>query len=410
MAKTTATTGAGGGAAAVLDQVRGSWKAARANARTVAALTDNPGCARRRVIDAAAVRAFDLAERLGHPVTRGQSPFAITSGNRFEYRLKKGSRYEMLVDALAPYVALPKPPIVGDVGHKKGVPFGTAALLARARDTEHVLASIARGEASAPHLVDHPVLVFDLAGTPVFLEPDALAFRIGTQLELVEIKSYPIIDEQADPAKLAATGGQSAVYVIALRATLHRLGLDPQLVTPSVILVAPRNFGRTPTAHRIPLKKKIMALERVLRAVPRTDTLLGGLSLPSGFTLDVDPESKLNSSARKDALERAVKRLPMLYAPECLAACDMAKYCRHQAIAEDDPARLGRVARDSLAGVGALGDALRLATEGPRSGESHLADVAETLGNAYRALQRARAAAPPSAGVATVTTKKRSKT
>ena len=39
--------------------------AARANARSVAALTGNPGCARRRVIDAAAVRPHELAEKLG---------------------------------------------------------------------------------------------------------------------------------------------------------------------------------------------------------------------------------------------------------------------------------------------------------------------------------------------------------
>jgi hypothetical protein len=380
-----------------LERIRGSLKPARANARTVAALTDNPGCTRRRVIDAAAVRAFDLAEHLGHPVTRGQSPFAISSGNGFEYRLKKGSAYRLLAEAIAQYVELPNPPEVANLGFAKGVPIGTAALKARAKDTEEVLASIARGEPSAPQIVDHPILWFEVAGTPVYLEPDALAFRIGTKLELVEIKSYPIIDEQADPAKLAATAGQAAVYVLALRATLTRLGLDPNIVTPSVILVTPRNFGRRPTAHRVPLKKKIMALERVLGAVPKTDTLLATLKLPRTFTLDVGPAKEKDEGGGKDALETAVKRLPMLYAPECLAACDMARFCRHQATVEDLPARIGRAARDSLAGVDALRDALRLATKGPTAGEKHLADVAETLQSAARALERARAAAPKSA-------------
>jgi hypothetical protein len=87
----------------------------------------------------------------------------------------------------------------------------------------------------------------------------------------------------------------------------------------------------------------------------------------------------------------------MLFAPECLAACDMAKFCRHQAIVEDDPARLGRSARNSLAGVPTLQDALRLATKGPTPSEAHLTDIAETLQNARRALERARAAAPKSA-------------
>ena len=89
------------------------------------------------------------------------------------------------------------------------------------------------------------MLRFDLAGVTVNLEPDALAFRIGEKLELVEIKSYPIIDGQADPAKLSSTAGQTAVYHMALRATLERLGFDPEILVWSVILVAPKNFGRT---------------------------------------------------------------------------------------------------------------------------------------------------------------------
>lgn len=400
MTQTTGTT------STALAEIRGSLKPARANARSVAALTDNPGCSRRRIIDAAGVRAFELAERLGRPATRGQSPFAITSGNQFEYRLKAGSDYALLAGALAKYVTLPEKPTVADLGAAKGVTPGEPALRARAAKTDRVLEAIASGDAYAPHIVDHPVLVFEIAGTSVFLEPDALAFRVGTKLELVEIKSYPIIDDQADPAKLSATAGQSAVYLIALRATLSRLGFDPELLTPSVILVAPLNFGRKPTAHRVPLKKKMMALERVLRAIPRTDAVLDRLTLPRGFTFDVDPRGTLSDAKRDAALDGAVRRLPMLYVPECLSACDMAKYCRHQAIVEDDPSRLGRAARDSLAGVPTLADALRLATRGPRPDEGHLGDVADTLQNAYRALERARGFAPKSAGIGPAGAKK----
>ena len=48
---------------AALLQIRGTLEAGRANARSVAALTENPGCTRRRVIDAAGVKAYELAER-----------------------------------------------------------------------------------------------------------------------------------------------------------------------------------------------------------------------------------------------------------------------------------------------------------------------------------------------------------
>jgi hypothetical protein len=267
----------------------------------------------------------------------------------------------------------------------------------RAAKTDRLLTAIAKGDPAAPHIVDHPVLIFDLAGADVFLEPDALAFRVGTQLELVEIKSYAVIDRQADPSKLSATAGQSAVYLLALRATLRRLGLDPDILRWSVILVTPKNFSRVPIAHRIPLRKKALALQRVLGAVPRTGALLG--NLPDDFTLDIDPARTLDETRRRSELEAAVRHLPMLYVPECLAACDMARFCRAQALADDDPSRLGRTARDSLAGVHKLADALRLAKHGPRKGEEQLEDVAEALRNGYQALERARARTPRTAGL-----------
>lgn len=376
-----------------LSLIRGSLPRARANARTVAALTDNPGCTRRRVIDAAAIPAYELAAQLGYPVTRGQSPFAITNGNRFEYRLKEGSKYSLLVEALKPFIDLPTDGLRWiDLGKKKGQRIGVAWLESRARQTEEVLAKIARGDADAPHIVDHPVLVFDLAGADVFLEPDALAFRVGRELQLVEIKSYAIIDGQADPAKVSATAGQSAVYVLALRATLRRLGFDPDMLRWSVILVAPKNFGRTPVAHEIPLRKKSMALQRVLGSAPRAEEILG--ELPRGFTLDVGCKGGETEAAHPQKLDRAVRALSMLYVPECLSTCDMGRYCRHQALIDDDPARLGRTARDNLAGVPTLDDALRLAREGVRPSERALADVAEALQEAMAALTRARSLAP----------------
>lgn len=382
-----------------LDDIRGSLPRAHANARSVAALTENPGCTRRRVIDSAGISAHELAAKLGHPTLRGQSPFAIEGGNRFEDRLKRRSGYELLVDALAPYVELPKPPdlIVEDINRVGRLKDAGAWMDARVKRTDDVLARIARGDADAPHIVDHPVLRFDLAGATVNLEPDALAFRIGDHLELVEIKSYPIIDGQADPTKLSATAGQTAVYHMALRETLERLGFDPELLVWSVILVAPKNFGRAPVACRIPLRKKSLSLARVLQAVPRTADVLK--TLPEDLTFDVDPDGNLDDAVLRAALTAAVRSVGALFVPECVQTCDMAKFCRQEAWRSDDPARLGRDARDNLAGVHSLADALRLAEHGPTDGEADLADVATALGDAYGAIARARAMVP-TAGVA----------
>ena len=398
--------GVGGEATAPsLDGIRGTLPRARANARSVAALTQNPGCTRRRVIDSAGVAAHDLAAKLGHPTLRGQSPFAIEGGNRFEDRLKERSGYALLVEALAPYVDLPAPPdlVVEDVNKVGGKRFTPEWMDARAAKTDDALGKIARGDADAPHVVDHPVLRFELAGTQVNLEPDALAFRVGEKLELVEIKSYPIIDGQADPGKLSATAGQTAVYHMALRATLERLGFDPELLVWSVILVAPRNFGRQPVAHRVPLKKKSLSLARVLTAVPKTADVLADLD--PGLTFDVDPGGTMDEATLRAALTVAVQQVGALFVPDCVTTCDMAAFCRAEAWAADDPARLGRDARDNLAGVHTLADALRLAENGTSPEEESLADVAEALGVAHAAITRARSLAPtagltPAAAVA----------
>lgn len=378
-----------------LERIRGTLPRTSASARTVAALTENPGCARRRVIDSAGIAAHELAESLGHPPVRGQSPFAIETGNRFEGRLKERSGYSLLVDALAPYVTLPQPPDlrVEDVNAIAGLAGAASWIDARARLTDEIIAKIARDDADAPHVVDHPVLQFDLAGTTVNLEPDALAFRAGDKLELVEIKSYAIVDGQAEPSKLSSTAGQAAVYHMALRSTLVRLGFDPELLAWSVILVAPRNFGRSPVAHRVPLKKKAMSLARVLEAVPGTSELLS--HLPDDLTFDVDPDRKLTDLERQSALADAVGAVAARYVPDCVQNCDMAKFCRDEAWSTDSPSRLGRAARDSLGDVHSLSEALRLARS---EGAGEESDVAAALQEAYEAIERARQKARQGSG------------
>ncbi len=372
-----------------LDRLRGSLPRASANARSVAALTENPGCSRRRIVDAAGLKAHELADRLGHPTLRGQSPFAIETGNRFEDRLKKRSGYALLVEALAPFVDLPAPPDlnVEDVNSVGRLADAQTWMEARVAKTDEALARIARGGADAPHVVDHPVLRLDLTGSSVNLEPDALAFRVGDRLELVEIKSYAVIDGQADPAKVSATAAQSAVYHMALRATLERLGFDPELLAWSVILVAPRNFGRTPTAHRIPLRKKSAALARVLGSVPRVGELLD--DLPHDLSFDVG-STNTDSRAASEALNVVVSAIDALYVPECVQNCDMAKFCRSEAWSNDDPSRVGRTARDSLAGVSSLSEALALARSANATDGSD-AEVGGALRDAFGALERARA-------------------
>ena len=381
-----------------IDVLRGNLPKSAGNARSVAAIAQNPGCQRRTVLDAAGIKTFAIAEKIGYPTIRGQSPFAISAGNAFEERLKKGSNYQLLAEAVRPFVDLPSKNLrienAGAVGRSADA---AAWLAARVTLTESILKNFAKGGRNAPHIVDHPMLAFDFAGARIFLEPDALALRVGGELELVEIKSYPVIDGQADPGKIAATAGQSAVYLLAMRATLKKLGFDPDMLRWSVILVAPRNFGRFPTAHRIPLKKKTMAIERVLKHAPSAEVILRNID--SQVTLDVDPKGKLSPETTAKALIKNLQTLPALFVPDCLAACDLAMFCRDEAVRENQPARLGRHVRDSLGEIEDLDEALRLARSSSRNLPPDLRDVGQALQTAARAIAYGKSRAPRGCGV-----------
>ena len=66
-----------GPAEARLARLRGRMLPRRHDARTIAALTANPGCARRAVMDAAGADKQQLAAHAGYPAPFGQSEFAM---------------------------------------------------------------------------------------------------------------------------------------------------------------------------------------------------------------------------------------------------------------------------------------------------------------------------------------------
>ena len=70
-----------------LAMLRGGQLPQAHNARTIAALASNPGCARRAVLDAAATRKQELAAHAGFPSPYGESPFARNRGIAFERSL-----------------------------------------------------------------------------------------------------------------------------------------------------------------------------------------------------------------------------------------------------------------------------------------------------------------------------------
>ncbi|HWS33688.1 MAG TPA: hypothetical protein VN408_13225 [Actinoplanes sp.] len=338
-----------------LDDLRGSGRAKRHNARTIAALTGNPGCNRRAVLDAAGVDKSGLAERVGFPGAFGQSRFALTRGNAFEAMLKADDcallRTVLGADA--------------DLGYQDMGAADDGALDKRHDRTATLLAS------AQAALIDHPLLTLDIAGQTVYLEPDLIAWAQHGRLQVVEIKSFAIIDDQAESAKVSAAAVQAAVYVLALRELLGRLGHDPSLVSHEVVLVCPRDFTLQPAAVVLDIRKQLSTLRRQLSRLASVETLVE--ALPDGLTFDL----ALEPADLIDALGHIEPR----YAPECLSACELSVYCRNEAAGST--AALGRSVRESLGGIPTVHEVLALA-EGRQTPTDEQTEAAALLQAALR--------------------------
>jgi hypothetical protein len=333
-----------------VDALRGPVPGKRHNARTIAALTGNPGCTRRAVLDAAGVDKPRLAQRIGFPGRFGQSRFALARGNAFEAMLKASDGAllrSVLGDIGGAYI---------DVGEDADETLG-----ARNTRTRELLGD------QAAKLLDHPMLTLEVAGQTVYLEPDLIAFQpAGGRLQVVEIKSFAIIDGQADSAKVSAAAVQAAVYVLALR---RLLGDDR--VSHEVVLVAPVDFSMTPAAVVLDVRKQLSTLRRQLSRLASVSSLIENLPESVSFDLAQSP----------GALVSSLTALEARYAPECLSACEMSIFCRDEAAGTTGA--LGRPVRDALGGVESVGDALALA-DGSLAPTGEQAEAAALLQAAKR--------------------------
>ncbi len=193
------------------------------DARALAALAANPGCRRRALLDGAGVDKGALAQALGAPANFGQSQFAHQRGNSFEARVKADGGadlvrllHERLRDGTEP----PGPGAVATPDLTAPGPQGRTARTA--------LALREATEAGRWALLDHPMVSLDVASSPAFLEPDAVVVHPDGSWTVVEIKSFPMVDGSADPAKVGAAARQSAVYALALERVASMIGEPPE--------------------------------------------------------------------------------------------------------------------------------------------------------------------------------------
>jgi hypothetical protein len=316
------------------------------DARALAALAANPGCERRALLDGAGVDKAKLADALGSPSAFGQSQFAFMRGNAFEARVKADGGAELLRLVHEKLDPDAEPPAAGVVPDLSAVgPEGRAARTA--------LALREATTAGAWTLLDHPMLALDVAGSPAFLEPDAVVVHPNGSWTVVEIKSFPMLDGSADPAKVGAAARQSAVYVLALEEVAARLGdsdAGPD-VRHRVLLVCPKDFSNLPTASAVDIRKQRAVTRRQLARLTRVEDIADTLPEGTCFAPDL-PAADLTT---------AVESVSATYAPECLAACELAFHCRDRSRAEGVVTALGRSLRSELGGLTTIGEVLAAA-------------------------------------------------
>ncbi|MEU1183016.1 hypothetical protein ABZ464_36325 [Streptomyces sp. NPDC005820] len=329
-----------------LAELRGPDVPAKAlDARALAALAANPGCKRRAILDGAGVNKAALAGALGSPSAFGQSQFALTRGNAFEAKVKADGGAELLRlvhERLDPGAEPPTSKSTPDLtaSGPEGRTARTALALREA--TEQALGTWT--------FLDHPMLALDVAGSTAFLEPDAVVVHPDGSWTVVEIKSFPMLDGSADPAKVGAAARQAAVYVLALEEVAARLDPAPR-VRHRVLLVCPKDFSNLPTASAVDVRKQRAVTSRQLARLTRIQDIADALPEGTCFSPELPAER----------LTAAVEAVPAAYAPECLAACELAFHCRDRSRAAGAVTTLGRSLRAELGGLSTVDDVLSAA-------------------------------------------------
>jgi len=330
-----------------VSRLRGSREAEEPGARGIERVARNPECLRLRAVTIAGITPATAATAiLGMPDREGQSPFALTLGQRFERRLIENGAANLLSlyrDRGRLTVTDAKIVNVDDLAP------GSALRARRQRETEtrRILQAKLHGDPSAPNVVIKPRLAVRLVDVPHPIEPDYLVASDGDRFYRVgELKSYADRDGKTEPADIRGACRQAAVGVIALRQALAAFGVpDPEHLTGAgcdLVLRAPGSF--TPTLRVMTIFGEVASLERALSEAPRNLDELEAM-LPPGAALS-------------DA--GVLAAVPNNYRPGCKEHCAMWQHCREQALATGHPVVLGDQAAEQLATAGSIARALDL--------------------------------------------------
>lgn len=332
----------------------------------LAAFTEVAGCPTARSAFTQGVDLDRLLVGTGYDAAFGQSEYAFARGTRFEAIVKGdrgggvcsyGPMLELLRDELGFDISQARTANLRSL-HPPPPPHLLATdkrhLSARAADTRRLVGEIARGVPGCVNFIDGAVLSATVGGQTAFYETDGLAFRLGGQLRIVEIKSFPKVDGQVDPAALASALDQGALYTLLVERLLTELGLEPSLVSRRLVLICPRNVAMAPTLSERDVSARMRRIERLLDSVPHTGgqqvAPFGGAARAAGRTV----------AERVIALEEICDEVGTCYGDAC-QSCGLLRLCRERAHASGDVRTLGERRARQLAATPTLQRAVALA-------------------------------------------------
>ena len=268
-----------------LDRLRGSTQPVSHTARTVAALTANPGCARRSLMDAAGVDKGGVATHVGFPQRSGasQSPFALARGAIFEAQVKANGAAD-LVRLLRDRLGLNLPEVSYSDLESVG---GNIEREVRYQRTRALLRRAVRHPDEAGTLYDHPLLKLQVGGRLAYLEPTSSRSRYGQ----VPRDRDQVVRGHRRPGRRGERSRRRHTV-----SCLHpgTAGSAHRRVASCRLCVHRRHPGHTQgflpqaTATFIDVRKQVSILRRQLARMTRIDVLVG--ELPEGLTFDLVPE------------------------------------------------------------------------------------------------------------------------
>lgn len=312
----------------------------------------NPTCDANTLSAVHNVRLDKAAKAAGLDASFGQSPFAITRGNRFEMGLFFDNA-EKLRAALERKGCLPQGS-TGFLDLRLRLNGGLRLITVdqALRETDEWLRRIAANPAAAESIVAAPMIKIPKG----VILPEALliidAVTVTTTVDrracitVGEIKVFPDRGGHTDPRQLASARAQAGVYEHALRLAVDAHGLADAIdIATHGFLVFTWPGSNSPsiranedlTYQAIRAERGFDRLEQVALGVVRDDDF----------------------SADNPTLIQRVLAAPTDYSEACLSFCDLAPRCHARALAEDAPIVLGdEVAR--LLGETTISRALEL--------------------------------------------------